>query len=186
MPNNLLGSQIAGGNSAYAKPSMEFYPTPPEVTFALLRELNIPENCTIWEPACGEMDMVDEMRKWGYRVYATDLTTGVDFLAQTECTADWIITNPPFSRSEEFIERCAAFGRPFALLLKSQYWHAAKRQELFKKHPPSVIMPLTWRPNFFFKSHGGGSPLMEVAWNVWFPMYTGTTVYKPIGKGEKQ
>lgn len=47
MPNNLLGSQIAGENSAYAKPSMEFYPTPPEVTFALLRELNIPENRTI-------------------------------------------------------------------------------------------------------------------------------------------
>jgi hypothetical protein len=63
MPNNIFGSQIVGGNGAHKKPTAEFYPTPPDVTFALLRELNIPENCTIWEPACGEMDMAEEMRQ---------------------------------------------------------------------------------------------------------------------------
>lgn len=185
MPNNLLGSQIAGGNSAYTKPSMEFYPTPPDVTSALLRELRIPKCCTIWEPACGEMDMVDEMRCYGYTVKATDIKTGVDFLEQTECAEDWIITNPPFSKSEEFIEKCVSFSKPFALLLKSQYWHAARRQKIFKNYPPFMVMPLTWRPNFFFKSHGGGSPLMEVAWNVWYPPYSHETRYIPIGKGEK-
>lgn len=76
---------------------------------------------------------------------------------------DIIITNPPFSLSEEFILHAWELGKPFALLLKSQYWHAARRYELFTRCTPSEILPLTWRPDF----DGRGAPLMDVMWCVW-------------------
>lgn len=43
--------------------------------------------------------------------------------------ADWIITNPPFSLAEAFIRRAAELGKPFAFLLKSQYWNATCRMK---------------------------------------------------------
>lgn len=92
---------------------------------------------------------------------------GIDFLTTKFQECDWIITNPPFSISEKFIERCIEHKKPFALLLKSQYWHAKKRIKLFYESKPTYILPLTWRPDFLFKTRGSGSPLMDVIWVVW-------------------
>lgn len=165
--DKLVASRISGGNTAYKRVESDFYPTPPEVTTALLEILDIPSEEKIWEPACGENHMVNVMRKAGYEVIATDIQTGTDFLTAECPECNWIITNPPFSIADKFIERCIEHKKNFALLLKSQYWHAKKRLELFDKYSPSWIFPLTWRPDFLFKTRGGGSPLMDVMWVVW-------------------
>lgn len=143
MNDSMIGSRIAGGNTAYKRSNADFYPTPPDVTFALLNFLRLSEaKNVIWEPACGEGHMVKQIRKMGYDVFGTDIRTGTDFL-----TADppryftWIITNPPFSLSEQFIRRCGELKRPFALLLKAQYWHAKRRVPLFREHMPSWVLP---------------------------------------------
>lgn len=183
--NDLLGSRIAGGNTAYKRSESDFYPTPPEVTEALLNFLLLPCSQKIWEPACGEGHMVDAISKRGYDVIGTDINTGVDFLtAEIPNGVDWIITNPPFSHAEQFIRRCVEHKKPFALLLKSQYWHAKKRLELFREHPPAYVLPLTWRPDFLFKQRGSGSPLMDVMWCVWTVRDLGQTVYEPLSKPE--
>ncbi|ERK64706.1 MAG: hypothetical protein ACLVGA_11450 [Dysosmobacter sp.] len=111
--------------------------------------------------------MVHEMEVWGYQVTGTDISMGQDFLTVSPVSCDWIITNPPFSLSEVFIRRCQYIGKPFALLLKSQFWHARKRLELFQEDPPAWVLPLTWRPDFLFKTRGRGTPLMDVLWCVW-------------------
>ena len=49
--DSLQASRIAGGNSAIGRRESDFYPTPPEVTVALLDFLRLPENTVIWEPA---------------------------------------------------------------------------------------------------------------------------------------
>ena len=147
-------SRISGGNSTYGRVKGDLYPTPPEVTYALLDFLGLPSGTRIWEPACGNGDMVREMETWGYRVTGTDISMGQDFLTAFSVPCDWIITNPPFSLSEEFIRRCWHIGKPFALLLKSQFWHARKRIQLFKEEPPAWVLPLTWRPDFLFKTRG--------------------------------
>lgn len=168
--NELIGSRICGGNTAYKRNASDYYPTPPEVTQALLNFLDLPKGTSIWEPACGEGHMVDVMQNNGLQVVGTDLWMGVDFLnAELPEEVSWIITNPPFSQAEQFIRKCAQHGRPFALLLKSQYWHAAKRVSLFFDITPAFVLPLTWRPDFLFKKRGAGSPLMDVAWCVWLP-----------------
>lgn len=158
---------IIGGGVAHERSASDFYPTPPDVTEALMRFLRLPMGTVVWEPACGEMDMAEVMRAWGCEVIASDIKTGTDFLSAETVKCDWIITSPPFSLADRFIERCIESKRPFALLLKSQFWHAKKRLELFRSYTPSFVLPLTWRPDFTFKQRGKGKPLMDVMWVVW-------------------
>lgn len=188
---DMIGSRICGGNTAYKRNESDFYPTPPEATQALLDFLNIPNGNTVWEPACGEGHMVEVMEKNGLSVIGTDIQTGTDFLTAELPSKEvsWIITNPPFSLAEQFIRKANEHNVAFAMLLKSQYWNAAKRVSLFSQIQPSYILPLTWRPDFLFKTRGKGSPLMDVNWCVWFPLsrMLGETHYiplrKPIRKG---
>lgn len=179
--SDLLGSRIVGGNTAYKRRESDFYPTPPDVTFALLDFLHLGgypthgvstdpnfNHIKIWEPACGDGRMVDAIRSRGYECIGTDIQTGTDFLtAKMPEGVNFIITNPPFSLAEDFIRRCMYHEVGFALLLKSQFWHAKKRLPLFMESRPEYILPLTWRPDFMDKQRGGGSPLMDVMWCVW-------------------
>lgn len=181
--NSLLASRISGGNTAYKRAKSDFYPTPAEVTQALLDFLDLPRGTVIWEPACGENHMVDVITANGFYVIGTDLETGTDYLTAERQECDWIITNPPFTLADRFIERSIGHGRPFAMLLKSQYWHARKRLELFHAYPPSAVCPLTWRPDFLFKEKGRGSPLMDVCWVVWNGDHN--TRYIPLKKPMK-
>ena len=185
--DNLQASRICGGNSQYGRHDKDFYPTPPEVTEALLQFLRLPADTTIWEPAAGEGDMAKVFIKHGFSVVETDIQTGIDFLtADAPGPFDWIITNPPFCASEQFIKRCMELNKPFAMLLKSQYWHAAKRADLFFSFPPVYVLPLTWRPDFLFKQNGRhGAPLMDVMWCVWDPLISygcGKTEFYPLTK----
>lgn len=131
---------MIGGNPTGKRSETDFYPTPPDVTEALLRAVGFRKPAVIWEPACGEMDMVSVLQNAGHTVIATDLKYGQDFLTMPAPECDWIITNPPFSVSDKFIERCVELGKPFALLLKSQYWHARKRYDLFQNTPPVLCV----------------------------------------------
>lgn len=180
--------QIIGFSKGKERSQRDFYPTPPEVTEALVHFLGL-KNLTIWEPACGENDMAQVLRDAGNEVIATDIQSGVDFLTCQPMECDWIITNPPFKLADQFITRCAEIRKPFALLLKSQYWHAGKRYELFRKHIPSFVLPLTWRPDFLFKNareygqpRRSAAPLMDVIWCAWNPPYVGPALYHPLQK----
>lgn len=105
-------------------------------------------------------------------------TNGVNFL-DTYIDCDWIITNPPFSKATEFIEHALDIDKKCAFLLKSQFWHAKSRIDLFNKLPPSYVLPLTWRPDFLFGKKSG-SPTMEVIWTVWSG--TSQAKYQPLRK----
>ena len=161
-----------------------------------MRFLKLPRSTQIWEPACGQGDMVEALRDCGMLAYGTDIRGGQDFLdswqpRNTIAACSWIITNPPFSLADEFIRHAAEIGKPFAMLLKAQYWHAAKRAQLFREIPPSYVLPLTWRPDFLFKERDGkkgASPLMDIMWCVWLtPQMQGVqTVFKPLMRPEKE
>lgn len=181
--DKLLASTITGGNTAYSRSKSDFYPTPPEVTVALFKFFKFKPGTTFWEPACGENHMVNAIKSCGdFNVIGTDISQGVDFLTCDPIDCDFIITNPPFSKSEEFIKRAISLGKPFAFLLKSQYWHAKRRLSLFNDHQPAYILPLTWRPDFLFKTRGSGAPLMDVMWVVWSNTKAPFSYYCPLPK----
>jgi hypothetical protein len=158
--------KIIGANGA--RKENDFYPTPPECTVALLNFLEerflIRRGDTIWEPACGSNAMVNVMQQKGYSVIGTDIVHGQDYLTtDLQNDYEWIITNPPFCAAQEFITSSAARNKPFALLLKSQYWHSAKRRKIFAEYQPTFVLPLTWRPDFT----GKGSSMLDMIWCVW-------------------
>lgn len=175
--------KITGGNGNRRK--NDFYPTPKEATQALIDFLELEKTVTIWEPAAGKYDIVHVLEDNGYKdIIATDIITGTDFLNNDIQLnpGDWIITNPPFSLSSEFIK--TAFNKKcnFAFLLKAQYWNSKKRYTLFYETKPAYVLPLTWRPDFT----GQKNSLMDCIWCVWFFGYHGETVFKPLLKGSKK
>lgn len=182
-----MKGNVLANSSAEDRPSTDFYPTPKEVTVALLRYLEIPKGSTIWEPACGDGRMAEVMKELGYDVISSDLndmgygTTGVDYINSELVECDWIITNPPFKVSGEFIKTSINHGKPFALLVKSQYWHAQCKAVLFNEFKPKYVLPLTWRPDFLFGKKGG-APTMECLWVVWDTKPTEHTEYALLEK----
>lgn len=175
--------KIIGGHGQRQK--WDYYPTPPECTIALINFTKLPPDLVIWEPAAGEGHMADVIRRNGNKVIETDIQTGHDFLT-TPCPegVNVIITNPPFSKSVEFIRRCDELHKPFALLLKSQYWHSAKRKPLFDEIRPTYVLPLTWRPDFL----GKGASMMDMIWCVWSldARLNRVTYYQPLNKPAKE
>lgn len=179
---------IGGGKKREERKPMDFYPTPAVVTEILIEFLRkvgmLPDGCTVWECACGDGAMCEVLEDYGYSVIGTDIRTdcygigGIDFIntnARNVC--DWIITNPPFNVSEKFIRKCLTLNIPFALLLKSQYWHSMKRYDLFYERKPAYVLPLTFRPDFT----GGGASLMDMHWNIW-DVKDRDTIYLPMKK----
>ena len=171
-------TKIVGANPEHGRRANDYYPTPPEVTLALLKFLKIKQGATLWEPACGTGLMMNVMATSGYNVIGTDILSGMDFLTCDPVKCDWIITNPPFSHAEQFIRRAEELNVPFAFLLKSQYWHAARRTKLFQEITPTYVLPLTWRPDFT----GQGASLMDMCWCVWGNEVAKTCSYLPLEK----
>lgn len=173
-------SDVLANRSAKDRRKLDYYPTPPEVTHALMQFLELPSYLNVWECAAGEGHMANVIAEYGHHVVSTDIretgfgSGGRDFLLEDKLQAPVIITNPPFQESEAFIRHAIGMGAEVvAMLLKSQYWHAAKRAKLFADHPPTWVLPLTWRPDFLF-GEKGGAPTMEVLWTVWVEDRTDT------------
>jgi len=65
-------SDILANRSAKDRRKLDFYPTPPDVTHALMQFLNLPRS-KIWECACGEGHMAKVIEEYGHKVIATDI-----------------------------------------------------------------------------------------------------------------
>lgn len=199
MTDHTIASAITASLKKHKRKAADFYPTPFDVTEALMRFLAFEDKQYIWEPACGDGAISRVLKAHGHEVYSTDLRKdsgygqegGLDFLAFDPAPEtgipisavynDWIITNPPFKVADGFIKKALSITPNVALLLKATYWHAKRREPLFREHPPAWVLPLTWRPAFL-EAERGKSPLMEVSWFVWNTenLDSGTTLYKPL------
>jgi hypothetical protein len=175
---------LANATQDNKRRELDFYPTPPDVTHALMEFIDM-RIYTIWEPACGDGAMSEVLKMYSPDVISSDLREtgygegGVDFLtAHRDCDA--VVTNPPFNVSEQFIRHALTKAGTVAMVLKSQYWHAKKRAALFQEFPPAYVLPLTWRPDFM-GGERGGAPTMEVHWTVWIAGDTDTK-YRILGR----
>jgi hypothetical protein len=81
----------------------------------------IPENSTIWCP-CDTMDseFVITFREHGHKVIHSHIWDNQDFFQYEPDYYDYIITNIPFSRKLDFLERLYNLNKPFAILLNLQ------------------------------------------------------------------
>lgn len=186
-----IASAIVGSQQKWERKPADFYPTPYNATQVILDFLDLRPGTSVWEPAAGEGDMAAVMEVNDLDVWATDLRRtpyvdgGVNFLTAKQLVSpEWIITNPPFKVATEFIGHALSITPNVAMLLKSQFWHAASRAELFEKFPPAYVCPLTWRPSFLEKERGK-SPLMDVIWVIWRGR-SNVTEYRPLRRPSEQ
>jgi hypothetical protein len=155
--------------SGYERKANDRYETPEWVTLALLPHIRVKPPALVLEPAAGTRKMVKVLRHAGFKVDATDLTDGNDFMAAEYLpgTFDAIITNPPYGMAAEFISRALDLTEPrglVAMLLRTDYDHAVTRRHLFMS-PFAKKVVLTKRIRWFENSTG--SPSFNHAWFVW-------------------
>jgi len=121
-----------------SKFSSDDFQTPPEALSPLLPYLN--KKWIIWECADGHGNLTKAFGKLGYKVIGTDILTGENFLTWTPDRYDVIVTNPPYSQKQEFLERAYQLGKPFAFLLPLTTLETPKRQSLFDDHGIEIIL----------------------------------------------
>jgi hypothetical protein len=177
---------MAQRSSGYVRQANDDYPTPAWVTDALvphIRSLAL----HVWEPAAGSGQMADALRCAGFQVTATDIATGVDFLECDVLPSDAIqaiVTNPPYSDAQAFIEHALELTRPVggvvAVLLRCDFDHAKGRRHLFadcRVFAKKLI--LTKRVVWFDRP--GAAPSFNHAWFLFDWQHTGrpTIEYAP-------
>ena len=77
--------------------------------------------------------------------------------------ADLIITNPPYSKAQRFIEHAKARCSTLILLLRLNFLASIKRHSFWDEYKPDTLFVLSKRPSF----DGYGTDMTEYAWYVW-------------------
>jgi hypothetical protein len=172
------GARSIMGSRQEPDDSLDFFPTPPWATRALMQVVLGGPFHSIWEPACGYGHMSEVLREYCDDVLATDIfdyggypKAVADFLKWEGPGADWIITNPPFGdETEKFTLRALELARiGVAMFVRLQWLESVGRyQTIFRDHPPTCIaffaerVPLCkgeWKPD--------GTTATAYIWLVW-------------------
>ena len=170
---------------------LDFYPTPPWATHALIENERFEGD--IWECACGDGSMSEVLSRTGAQVFSSDLydrgfgEPNHDFLSSDRCAAN-IITNPPFHSAEGFVAQCVKLAEAkFALLLRLAFLEGANRtRTIFHKHPPARVWVFSERITFYPKgAKMAGSGTTAYAWFVWDKTHSGSTELKWFQPGYK-
>ena len=107
----------------------DFYNTPTSLTEHLLQVEQLDKNLTICEPATGRGAITDVLRQYWKPNFITSYDLETDFF-QDKNDYDYLITNPPFSKSTDFILQAKKRVRKkFCLLLPLNYLHGKQRYE---------------------------------------------------------
>ena len=125
------------------------------------------KNWTVWECAWGKGTLATHLKEEGFKVIGESYK---DFLKKdlglNKKGFDCIITNPPYSKKDEFIKRAFEIGKPFALLMPLTTLEGIKRGALFKKYGLQLIIP-NRRINFITPSGKGSGAWFQTAWFTW-------------------
>jgi len=126
---------------------------------------SVPKEWKIWECAAGSGRLVNYLEQLGYEVEGTDILAGFDFMSPLMAVPefDMIITNPPFSLADEWLQRCYDLGKPFALLMPITKMGEQGRFKLFKKYGIQLVM-LPERCEFVTPSGKEGGAWFYCAW----------------------
>jgi len=111
----------------------DHFDTPDYAVKPLLPYIN--PNWTVWEPTdtTGKSRITKVLREHGCKVRSTSKTKFNFLTDHPDFGYDFIITNPPYSLKDEFIERCMSHGCAWALLMPLTALEGVRRHEMFKK-----------------------------------------------------
>lgn len=100
----------------------------------------IPQGGVIWCAFDEEWSaFYNTFKDKGYNVVRSSLKEGQDFFEYEPEHWDMLISNPPFSRKDEVLERAFSFDKPFALLLPVNTIQGKKRFDIFRNQIQLLI-----------------------------------------------
>lgn len=173
----------------------DFYPTPPEVTRALLavegdRLLGLG---SVWEPAAGDGAMAREIEAFGLPVILSDL---IDRGCRAEIRSFYdfsitmapaIVTNPPYCEINardgkgRWLTHSLGLGAQYVALFLNWDWPAAAGLSgLLARHPISRVYVCRWKVDFT----GKGTPPQRNAWFIWDRTWQGETVLRFMDRAD--
>lgn len=122
--------------------------TPEYAIIPLLKYL--PNDIVIWECTdFGESNITKILKQNGYKVITTH-KDNFDFLIDTpDFQFDMIITNPPYSLKDEFLEKCYEYKKPFALLLPLTSLEGINRGKMYRENGIELLV-FDRRCNFIY------------------------------------
>lgn len=135
--------------------------TPAEAVEMIIK--HIPKNVkTIWEcTAIKESKIVFVLRKAGYNVITSHIENGKDFFDYEPEQYDMIITNPPYSKKDNFLKRAFNLKKPFMFLLPLTALEGIKRGKMFSKNGIQMIIP---NKRFNFKPEKNSGAWFQTSW----------------------
>ncbi len=137
----------------------EFY-TPAYAVSPLLPYLS--SNQVIWECAWGTGELAKHLRAAGHNVVGGG---GMDFMKEPPPHWDIIVTNPPYSHKNAFLERAYSLGKPFAFLLPVESLGGG-RVRLYRQHGIELLVP-SKRINFYDAHGQANAASFPTAWFCW-------------------
>ena len=163
--------------------SLDDFPTPPWATRALLEHV-IPKDITkdqiCWEPAANRGYMSRPLNEYFKYVMESDIhdygdRNVVDFLNteidRTNSTIHWVITNPPFNKAQQFIEKAQKVAIDgVAMLTRTSFLEGVMRyQTMFLKNPPDIVAQFAERvPMVKGRCDPKASTATSYCWLIWF------------------
>lgn len=168
------------GEYGHERRAHDAYWTDEPTIKALCENYQFPKR--VWEPACGRGDIVKHLVARGHSVYSSDLNQHgfegqeliADFLemATVPNGAKAIITNPPFTHLDEFIDHANGLMRPrkgsVAILMQLQAAATKRRKSIINGAGFSRLVVLTRRPRWTREGEENtANPRKPFAWAIW-------------------
>jgi hypothetical protein len=92
----------------------------------------------------------------------SEITEDKDFF-EWDAGTDLILSNPPFSIAQDFIDHSLEHSNTCIMLLRINYLGSIGRHDWWKSNPPTALFVLSKRPSFT----GKGTDATDYAWFVW-------------------
>ena len=164
-----------------SKDSLDDFPTPPWATRALIQHVigvDRVKDQNVWEPAANRGYMARALNEYFASVAESDIHDygycGVtDFLNSYGMHGyfNWIITNPPFNKAQQFIEvaqKTATDG--VAMLVRTSFLEGIMRYNtMFLHNPPDIVAQFSERvPMVKGRLDKKASTATSYCWLVWY------------------
>ena len=138
----------------------DFYPTP-EWCYEKL-PVDWSQFKTALEPCKGDGRIVHFLDSKNIKTDWCEIQEEKDFFDH-DGEYDLILTNPPFSLAQEFIEHAMTMAPTVVMLLRINFLGAQSRYDFWQMYAPDGLVILSKRPSFT----GKGTDSIDYAWFIW-------------------
>lgn len=138
----------------------DFYPTPMWCYENL--DIDWSQFTSAHEPCRGDGRIQRWLQQHGVKTTYSEIREGKNFFSWNG-KVDLILTNPPFSLSQEFIDHSIERANTIIMLLRVNFLGSVSRYDWWKENSPTCMYVLSKRPSFT----GIGTDATEYAWFVW-------------------